>query len=174
MPRRKPLNGKNVFILFCLVMQAVLLLFLFQFAWLRAAAVRASGFLPIQARVVSVGVRKHSTKYSSYYTPILTYRYEVEGREYEGTGTGYGTDQSQEVALENARARYPLGRELEAFYNPEDPAESVLHRGVVIDMLPVCVCLGGLSLPLLPGCLMGLQRFVHFLRARSPRPRPPG
>lgn len=62
----------------------------------------------------------------------VTYRYQVEGLEYESGRVGYqgpaGELRASE-ALRAARANYPVGASVEARYDPSNPARAVLTAG---------------------------------------------
>jgi hypothetical protein len=72
---------------------------------------------------------RHGSKFT--YRPMadIRYRYSVDGREYEGSRLGYRTIElhtEQHAAADCAR--YPEGKQLKVYYNPENPADSVLER----------------------------------------------
>lgn len=67
----------------------------------------------------------------------VTYRYEVDGVEYNndryslGTGPRAGkTFRSDQEARTVASATYPLGRKIAVFYDPANPSSSVLSSGL--------------------------------------------
>ena len=68
---------------------------------------------------------------SDTYTPIITYTYQLMGNSYEGNriefgseGVRFGKRKKAEVVI----ARHPLGSQPTVYYDPEDPAQSVLER----------------------------------------------
>lgn len=58
----------------------------------------------------------------------LRYEYVVDGRRYESQTLRY--DQSPQLSDELLIARYPVGREITVFTNPDDPRDSILEAGV--------------------------------------------
>lgn len=117
------------------------------------------------------------------YRPVVRYRYAAPGGSFVGdklatTGRLY----PKEAAARRVAARYPAGTTVMARYNPADPAEAILERGVggglwfvlfglLCWIAPVVVALkAGLSLQLIAGVL-GLLVLIPatlLLRSRSP------
>jgi hypothetical protein len=58
-------------------------------------------------------------------TPIVNYRYIVAGRDYLSNTLSFGDDFAQEDIFE----RYPPGRSVTVYYNPEKPWEATLIKG---------------------------------------------
>jgi hypothetical protein len=68
---------------------------------------------------------------SPAYYPVITYRYVVAGREYEGkrrTLINVGVGGLLRGAAQQVVARYPVGSEVTVFYDPANPGEAVLER----------------------------------------------
>ena len=65
------------------------------------------------------------------YRLVIQYGYEVDGTAYDGQQRRFG-DQSYDhrSEAEEARSKYVEGDTLDVFYDPDDPATSVLTQGV--------------------------------------------
>lgn len=83
--------------------------------------------------VLSCEIKAHHGK-STTYSPYVTYRYSVGGREYENDELSLSkTSISDHAAVVRHAARYRSGAEVQVFYNPGDPAESFLERSGISD-----------------------------------------
>lgn len=90
------------------------------------------------------------------------YAFEVDGRPYEGSRRSLD-DEGKVLSREHATkaaARLPVGAAVTAYYDPRDPAQSLLERGV-----PVGGVLGSLFGLML--ICAGITPFVLGLRIRS-------
>lgn len=66
------------------------------------------------------------------FEPQLEYSYQVDGRDHVGTRIDYFEDhdyENQEAAVAMGD-KYPVGKEVNVSYDPQDPASSVLEPGV--------------------------------------------
>jgi hypothetical protein len=87
----------------------------------------------VPGRIISSGVQAYEdtddgTTRTNYKVSVV-YNYEVNGRKYTGDRLRMGLVMSANVtglAKRTAR-RYPVGDEVEVYYNPKKPSESVLH-----------------------------------------------
>jgi hypothetical protein len=90
------------------------------------------------------------TSYS--YEPHVRYTYQVGGREYFGEKITFGFKQtySSESKALNVLARFPLGGQVNVFYNPANPEDAVLERtaggsnislviGIVFILISLCI-----------------------------------
>lgn len=60
----------------------------------------------------------------------VTYRYRLNGREYQGDRIGFGFELSDRLdSAEAIVARYPAGSSILVYYDPADPSQSVLEPG---------------------------------------------
>lgn len=80
---------------------------------------------------VSDVVAERHFKDNLMYRPVIRYRYSAPGGTFVGdkmatTGKLYG----KEAAARRIVARYPVGGTVMARYNPADPSEAVLERGI--------------------------------------------
>ena len=61
------------------------------------------------------------------YKPDIRYEYFINGQRYEGNSVRYKTvSASGESLLEDPKRQFPVGREVEVFFNPNKPSESIL------------------------------------------------
>jgi hypothetical protein len=56
---------------------------------------------------------------------VIEYSYKVDGQEYHNT---VGESGGSRAGAEAEVARYPVGTELEVYYNPKDPTHSSLEK----------------------------------------------
>ena len=84
--------------------------------------------------VLSCEIKADHHGRTTTYSPYVTYRYSVGGREYENDELSLSkTSISDHAAVVRHAARYRSGAEVQVFYNPGDPAESFLERSGISD-----------------------------------------
>jgi hypothetical protein len=92
---------------------------------------------PAQGRVLAADIQRDTSSSGSTTGAKITVAYAVGGREYQTSnlwfGRTEGSGDSSEAELH--RLRYAPGRVLPVFYNPRDPSEAVVHRGLHMDLL---------------------------------------
>jgi hypothetical protein len=112
----------------------------------RATLVAARSWTSVKATITAVRVEENPPRKNARasWSPSWSYRYEYEGRWYEGSSS-----QSSAAIVESfaaiakaqaAAERRPPGSEVEAFVNPSLPAQSVLDRASALEprwLLPV-------------------------------------
>ena len=79
----------------------------------------------LDSRRVKTGSQRHKTRHRVE----VRYEYEVDGHQYKNDVVRFNQNnlsRKEKAALVNA---HPVGRQVEVFYSPEDPDESVLARG---------------------------------------------
>jgi hypothetical protein len=66
------------------------------------------------------------------FAPRVVYEYEVNGQTYRGDRLRIGIESfiGSRRRVEQELARYPVGSAVTVYYNPANPAEAVLQRGV--------------------------------------------
>lgn len=78
------------------------------------------------------------------YYPNVEFRYEVDGRSFEGKEWTHraqdGTSESAEAVLN----RFPKGQSVDVFFDPADPARSVLEQGIVVKPFIICFVVAAL------------------------------
>ena len=63
------------------------------------------------------------------YTPLIRYQFQAQGQTIIGDRLGFdGKSYSKKPDAQAVVARYPLGAQVNVFFDPEKPADSVLHR----------------------------------------------
>lgn len=111
-----------------------------------------------QGEVVLSNVREDSDDDGVTYHAEISYEYVVADREYVSDQVSFGqygsSDHSHAAEIVN---RYPEGRRVRVFYNPEDPETAVLEPGVTwssymilvmglcFTAVPVLIAVGGLA-----------------------------
>lgn len=71
------------------------------------------------------------TKTSTSYSVRVKYSYTVEGSNYEGNTVGFGTMSHNEKSdAQEELKSYPKGKTIDVYYDPENPSDSVLKKGV--------------------------------------------
>lgn len=67
----------------------------------------------------------------TYWTPVVRYRYPVEGRDYESDRIHLGGwNLTDRESAEAEVARFPVGSVVKALYDPATPGDAVLETGV--------------------------------------------
>jgi hypothetical protein len=84
------------------------------------------GEIVISEVKISTTVRNRNTVYS----PYIVYEYEVMGQRYRGERVHMGYELGSGIQSWAAErlANYPLGKRIEVYYDPNDPANAVLEK----------------------------------------------
>jgi hypothetical protein len=91
---------------------------------------RALRYVTAEGRVEQSAVKQEDSGDSTSYSVEIRYQYEVAGRRYHSDRFRYGDPPtSGEWAHEIVAAR-PAGVRVAVYYNPQDPADAVLLRGI--------------------------------------------
>ncbi|MCI5125353.1 MAG: DUF3592 domain-containing protein [Candidatus Electrothrix sp. AR5] len=69
-----------------------------------------------------------TSQIDDYYSPDVAYRYIVDGAMLKGDNIRYGLV-TNKAAAEKIVQQYPEGNEVEIYYHPDNPEESVLQPG---------------------------------------------
>ena len=71
----------------------------------------------------------HRTK--TTYIPKVAYRYQVKGRQYTGDRIEFGVGESggSMKSAQKIMGRYPSGKKVPVYYNPQDPKYGILEAG---------------------------------------------
>jgi len=129
-------------------------------AWFAGAqiveAMRSRTWGTVPGRVVASEVREVTTGEGTSWEPRVTYRYEVEGRSYEGSRIDFSGWSSGRSRSEAVVRRYPDGTAVEVAVSPTDPELAALEPGPTLGTFG----LFGMVLP-----LTGLAVFLLW-RAR--------
>jgi hypothetical protein len=106
-------------------------------AWVNVADIytgwRSNDWPSAVAVVTSATIRQTSQPRSSgaAWTPEITYSYQVDGVVYESSGIRFGSMEStdREWVERQVNERFAVGKELVAFYDPENPSRAVIEKG---------------------------------------------
>ena len=90
----------------------------------------AASYALVQARVLEATVGTTGSSPTVTYRPVVTYRYEVEGRTYSSSRYAYVNDGFDFKTAHGFAKAHPAGSTIQAFYDPTNPNEAVLHRGL--------------------------------------------
>ena len=132
----------------------------------------ASHFEPVLAKILDSKVAQHNQRDATTggpirtYAPHIQYQYQVNGQLYESTRFSYlGPSHRGKEDVEQIVARYPVGSKQTAYYNPDNPSESVLHKSMTqIDLfsgyfwVPFILVAAGVLI-MLAGCRGWLRDF---------------
>ncbi len=79
-----------------------------------------------------------------YYAPRVTYRYTVNGRQYEGDRVNLAAESAwnRPGLAERKLQKYPVGATVTVYYNPKAPGESALERYITNALLIWLLALG--------------------------------
>ncbi len=128
----------------------------------------ARTYEPVDATVLSSRLQtitsgSGSTRGTSYHLDI-EYRYEVGGREYRSNNYSFmGIGYSDYYEAKKAIDRYPADRRFEAYFDPDDPADSVIYR------TPPPMNIAIMASPFILFGVIGLLLVLHgFLGTRKP------
>lgn len=94
---------------------------------------KSENWIPIAALITTSYVDESvgSGEDPATYTPIIRYAYEFMGKNYEGSRVSFGSEEKsyeKRKKAEKVVARHPAGSQPTIYYNPDDPAQSVLER----------------------------------------------
>lgn len=121
----------------------------------RRKVAQASNWPSTMGMVTSSMVERRSSSDGYSYYPVVNYSYQVMGQPFQGSrivpGPVVGGSGAQKVV-----ARYPAGAQVMVYYDPDNPSDSVLERGMprYIKWLWVTVVLTDLFLCALGGFLV--------------------
>ena len=112
---------------------------------------RVRNFLPVKGTVTAADIDVESDSDGTSYYPMVTFRYEVDGTVYEaGQLRTVRIGGGQAGAAATVR-QYPVGAEVDAWYDPEDPDTAVIETDVswiswLFAGLGVAMLIGGVLL----------------------------
>jgi hypothetical protein len=97
--------------------------------------ISAQRWQSVSGRIVeSKAVGQREMNGGTVYVPFIKYEYQVGGQNYEnkkvrsGDAGGYVGIKHEETVQNNVTKEYPVGKEVQVYYNPANPAESALKR----------------------------------------------
>jgi hypothetical protein len=133
----------------------------------------AEGYPSTVGTITHSQVKESSGEDGCSYSIDVKYTYRVEGREYECSRYRYG-----EVSSGGGNARrvvdsLPVGKQIEVYYNPADPADAVLLTGVEGSDLFLAMFATPFNLVMLGGWgILGYGAYLLVVRPEGPRVRP--
>ena len=82
------------------------------------------------------------------YSPEITYKYTVDGKDYTGRKfrtLGYSSE--RKIEIEKLISKYPAGSKIKVFYNPSAPGEAAVEKApapskVILIFGTIIICLG--------------------------------
>ncbi|HEY1012745.1 MAG TPA: DUF3592 domain-containing protein [Herpetosiphonaceae bacterium] len=94
---------------------------------------KLSDYLPARAtitasRLAEGSARDAKGRATTTYTPLITYRYQVAGEDYESGRIWAGKSYADQLTAEDMLAKYTVGSTHTAYYNPANPGDSFLER----------------------------------------------
>lgn len=99
---------------------------------------QAQSFPKTEGQVLSVRIDSHrGSKGGVSYHPAILYRYEVNGQSYEGGRYRYDGFPDDYYSVNEIVTDHPAGSTIEVYYNPDNPADTVLSTGVVAWDVPL-------------------------------------
>ena len=104
------------------------------------------------------------TQTSTSYGVSVKYSYTVEGGNYEGNTVGFGTMSHNERSdAQEELKSYPKGKTIDVYYDPENPSDSVLNKGVFWPMYIVIVVM----VIILIGSIWASFALTKYLKKRA-------
>jgi hypothetical protein len=125
--------------------------------WTIVQSARASAEWPTVEGRITRSVVRHSTdaEGGDSYSPEVAYTYAVSGRAFEGERIKFGENSyGSRSRAEAIAAGYPVGRQVEVYYEPANPSNAVLEPGlsagsyIVLGIGLLFICIAGLTAPL--------------------------
>ena len=84
-------------------------------------------------------VRSRDKDGKSSYSADVIFKYTVDNEEYEGDNVWFGQYGGNRSTMQKIVKQYPKGKEVDVFYMPDDPNESVLQPGAFTSSYMVLV-----------------------------------
>ena len=104
------------------------------------------------------------TQTNTSYGVSVKYSYIVEGSNYEGNTVGFGTMSHNERSdAQDELKSYPKGKTIDVYYDPEDPSDSVLNKGVFWPMYIMIVVM----VIILIGSIWASFALTKYLKKRT-------
>ena len=107
---------------------------------------------------------QHHHKPITTYAAAIRYAYEIEGKAYESDQIQLGgtSETSQPREFERMVERYPKGKRVTVYYDPDDPATATLEPGELGGIFNMAIVAGGFIL--VGGVLVALTIWGHLLK----------
>ncbi len=124
-------------LLIFIVIATPFLLFAFYMLWIglsaRWRAEAAKRWPSVRGKILVSQVKQEHKQtgngYRAYFVPELLYEYSVLGKTYQGKRLNFNIAQgTSEVWAKGIVNRFPVGQEVEVYYNPQNCAETILQH----------------------------------------------
>lgn len=131
-------------------------------------------YLSVPGVVVQSRVDEQTDSDGTTYTPFVEYEYEVGGQTYRGDRDSmFNFSSSSRSNARDVVDRYPAGKRVEVFYDPDDYTESVLDlsdRSVPYFMILFLTPFHCIGLGLLSGGVVNTRRWIRHKEDRPVAP----
>ena len=126
---------------------------------LMARVARSRSWLIANGATTRSEVVRERTRNNTIYKAVIEYAYSVNGRDYHSSKLSIGGDLNTSASSRAKRrcAKYPIGGELQVFYDPEDPSSCCLERRA--DTAPLLTWIGVGALALSAAVHLGFVQF---------------
>jgi hypothetical protein len=94
--------------------------------WTRQMSLKVASWPQIEGKIIASTLEQDPHDADS--SPRIVYQYEIDGRRYEGSQITYAGTSNSVDAKQALVARYPVGRCVNVYYNPEAPQSAVLEN----------------------------------------------
>ena len=113
-----------------------------------ARVARSRSWLIASGATTRSEVVRERTRNNTIYRAVIEYSYSVNGRDYHSSKLSIGGDLNTSMSSRAERrcAKYPIGAEIQVFYDPEDPSSCCLERRADTGPLLTWIGVGALSL----------------------------
>ena len=121
--------------------------------------IKSSGWSKTKGLILSSEV---TTSYNEHHskttmTPVVTYKYALNGREYQSRQVSTGDHGSGDIKqARKVVERYCPGMEVTVFFNPNDPGNAVLEPGLSISSVIIL----GVGVVFFCAAILGLLGFI--------------
>jgi hypothetical protein len=120
--------------------------------WSAFRQIAALNYASAPGRITHSAVKTtRSSRGRAVYRPDIKYSFEVDGKTHEGSLYRYGQPASNDKSASIIVQQHPVGAAVTVYYNPADPADSLLHPGltgtdlfIALFLLPFNVVMLGL------------------------------
>lgn len=116
----------------------------------------------LEVRTIKVFDRNRETgfRFEERNFANIVYQYEVAGQTHSSSRVAIGADRGNSGVAETI-ARYPAGRRVSVYYNPDNPADAVLERGLP-GLWRTIVWMAVVFVVLLFGAIIGFGQLARF------------
>jgi len=112
--------------------------------WSVQKGMESEGWETVQGTILKSDIKKNESttrdakgfrRTNTSYIVTVNYFFEIDDNRYEGNTISFGNvSHSERSDAQKELKSYPKGKEVKVYFNPEDPDDSVLKKGVVWPM----------------------------------------